>query len=71
MRTQIHAANPSRTSSLELGAARLRSRISRQSNRGVLSRSAVRFNSSSSLFNSLWSPVRLDLLRTPLSRYRD
>jgi len=71
MKDKIHAASGPRTSSLNLSVARLHSRLSRRLTRGISTRSAARFDSSLSLFNSLWSPVRLDLLKAPLTRYRE
>jgi len=68
MKTKFQPFTGSRGSSLKFGAARLHSRITRQLTRGVSSRSAAHFDSSLSLFNSLWSPVRLDLLKMPLTR---
>ena len=66
MKTKLSPA-----SSLKFGSARLHSRITRQLTRGTSSHTPARFDSSLSLFNSLWSPLRLDLLKAPISRHRD
>ena len=70
MKTQIQISTESSSRSLKLGAARLHARIA-----GRLSRSSSHFStpliSPPSLFDSLWSPVRLDLLKSPLTRQRE
>lgn len=74
MKTKFEPTSALRTSnasSLKFGAARLRSRIARQLPRGISRDSTPRFDSSLSLFNSLWSPLRLDLLKIPVSRHRE
>ena len=71
MKTKFSSTTGSHTSSLKLGAARLHSRISRQLTRGSFSHSAAPYGTSLSLFDSLWSPVRLDLLKAPLTRHRE
>ncbi len=59
-----------RNPSLNLNAARTRARLARQL-AFTSGRTATQFTAGSSLYNSLWSPVRLDLLKTPLTRYRE
>lgn len=68
MKTKFQSTSGSRTSSLKFGAARLRSRIARQLTQGTSRHTPTHFDSSLSLFNSLWSPIRLDLLKAPLTR---
>lgn len=60
-----------RTQSLKLGAARSHARLARQLSLTSGRLSTGRFSSSDGLFDSLWSPLRLDLLKTPLTRYRE
>jgi hypothetical protein len=70
MKTKSNQPTESRPRSLKLGAARLHARIA-----GRLSRTSSHFYtplvSTPSLFDSMWSPVRLDLLKSPLTRYRE
>jgi len=63
--------NLNRTHSLKLGAARSHARLARQLALTSGRPSITRFSSSNSLFDSLWSPLRLDLLKTPLTRHRE
>ena len=60
----------SRSASLKLGAARLHARLARQLTRSS-GHSSEQFASAQNLFGSLWSPVRLDLLKAPLTRHRE
>ena len=62
--------NPVGGSGLNLNTARTRARLARQL-AFTSGRSATQLSTSSSLYDSLWSPVRLDLLKTPLTRYRE
>jgi hypothetical protein len=71
MKTQVQPPFSARPSSLKLSAARLHSRIARRLTQGTSRRPAANFDSSLSLFNSLWSPLRLDLLKVPVSRHRE
>jgi hypothetical protein len=71
MKTKFPANSGSRPSALKIGAAHLRSRLARQLTQGTSSHVPVRFDSSLSLFNSLWTPLRLDLLKVPVTRRRD
>lgn len=56
--------------SLKLGSARLHARLARQLTR-TSGHSLDQFASAQNLFGSLWSPVRLDLLKTPLTGHRE
>ena len=71
MKTKFSPSFGSDISPLKAASARLHSRITRQLTRGSSSHSAAHFDSSLSLFNSLWSPLRLDLLKAPISRHRE
>ena len=66
METKFTTRHPS----LKLGTARTHARLSRQL-AFTSGRTATQFATASSLYDSLWSPVRLDLLKTPLTRYRE
>ena len=67
---KYQTAAGSRSTSLRMGTARVHGRIARQLIRSA-SDSTPQFNSAPSLFGSLWSPLRLDLLKAPLTRYRE
>jgi hypothetical protein len=68
MKNKLPAITDSRPASLRLGRARLRARLIRQLSRAS-GHSSGQFASAQNLFGSLWSPVRLDLLKAPLTRY--
>jgi len=70
MKTSLQTLSGSRSGSFKLGSARLHARIARQLVR-TSGHSSDQFASAQNLFGSLWSPVRLDLLKAPLTRYRE
>jgi hypothetical protein len=70
MKTKSQSSAGSRGVSLKLGTARLHARIARQLTRTSV-HSSESFASAQNLFGSLWSPVRLDLLKIPLTRHRE
>jgi len=59
--------NSTRSASFNVGSARLHARLARQLTR-TSGHSSEQFASAQNLFGSLWSPVRLDLLKVPLTR---
>ena len=71
MNTPFQPTSGASSSSFKFARNRLSSRLDRKIIRGISTRSAARFDSSLSLYNSLWSPVRLDLLKAPLTRHRE
>jgi hypothetical protein len=63
-------SSTSRSTSLKLGAARLHARITRRLVRAY-GHSFTQFDTDHNLFGSLWTPVRLDLLKAPLTRHHE
>ncbi len=59
-----------RSALFNLGSARSHARLARQLGRSS-GNSSEPFTSDKNLFGSLWSPVRLDLLKAPLTRRRE
>ncbi|HEY4246067.1 MAG TPA: hypothetical protein VGM64_04370 [Lacunisphaera sp.] len=62
--------NSPRSALFNLGSARSHARLARQLARSS-GHSSDQFASTQSLFGSLWSPVRLDLLKVPLTRHHE
>jgi hypothetical protein len=60
------------SNALKLGSARLHARIARRlSGETKLKLETGRLNSAHDTADSLWSPLRLDLLKAPLTRRRE
>jgi len=70
MKTTNKLLVDSRPRALKLRSARLHARIASRLS-GTSGHFATPLVSRPSLFDSLWSPVRLDLLKAPLTRYRE
>ncbi len=62
--------NSPRSAFFNVGSARLHARLARQLSRSS-GHASDQFASNQNLFGSLWSPVRLDLLKAPLTRHRE
>jgi hypothetical protein len=65
-----NATAGTRNGSLNLRAARLHARISGRLTRAN-SYGPTQLSTPKEAPDSLWSPLRLDLLKTPLTRYRE
>jgi hypothetical protein len=59
-----------RSTLFNLGSARSHARLARQLSRSS-GHSSDQFASNKNLFGSLWSPLRLDLLKAPLTRHHE
>ena len=70
MNTNLQYSAGSRTILPELDVARLQARLNR---RAVRSDNRVfnQVDTDHNLFGSLWSPLRLDLLKAPLTRHHE